>query len=470
MDELVEGVLAIGARLSPHNGSSRHIHPTAVTGNVLTIALHVPLLQVGRKAVQVLVVGEDRLRLGVEEIVIPDAEQSHNDGQVLRKRRRTEVLVQVVGTGEQLLEVLEAEGDGDGKTDCRPQTVATAHPVPELEHVRLVNAEFLNLWAVRRDGDEVLCDTPFGVALVKLQHGLAGRRGVEDRLLGREGLARNDKERLSDVDLLEHLREVRAVDVRHKVHLELVGGVGLQGLRDHHRAEVAAADANVDHVGNGLAAVALPLARADLVRECFHLVQYTINAGHHVDAVHEDRAVTPVAQSNVQHSTALRNVDFVAAEHHVARVLDVPGLREVQEQLHGLLRRDVLGVVQKEHVAVLALVAALERQRGAELGRALLVSLKQSRHAGVVHVGVVLLQLSPLRRLRQIRRRQTAVRHTSDKVLRCGKLRHGCNGVLGLREGQHLHEAVHKRGHLLLFKIEFVLSVGCSGVVGHDHK
>lgn len=60
-------------------------------------------------------------------------------------------------------------------------------------------------------------------------------------------------------------------------------------------------DADVDHVGDGLAGPALPLARADRVGELLHLLQDLVHGGHHVLAVDHDRAVGAIAQRDVQH-------------------------------------------------------------------------------------------------------------------------------------------------------------------------
>src|SRR5215510_14889172 len=74
VDQLVEGVLAVRARLAPEDGAGRHIDGLTVAVDALAIALHVALLEVGSKAVHVLVIGKNRVRLGPEEIVVPDTQ------------------------------------------------------------------------------------------------------------------------------------------------------------------------------------------------------------------------------------------------------------------------------------------------------------------------------------------------------------------------------------------------------------
>ena len=47
VDELVEGMLTVGSRLPPDNGSGLIVHPPAFQVDVLPVALHVELLEVG---------------------------------------------------------------------------------------------------------------------------------------------------------------------------------------------------------------------------------------------------------------------------------------------------------------------------------------------------------------------------------------------------------------------------------------
>lgn len=49
VDQLVEGVLAVGARLTPDDGASLVVNRLAVAIHVLAVGLHVALLEVGRK-------------------------------------------------------------------------------------------------------------------------------------------------------------------------------------------------------------------------------------------------------------------------------------------------------------------------------------------------------------------------------------------------------------------------------------
>ena len=72
MDQLVEGMLAVGPRLAPIDGAGIIGDFSAIEGHVFAIALHGQLLQIGRKALEILLVGQHRDGLGAEEVVVPN--------------------------------------------------------------------------------------------------------------------------------------------------------------------------------------------------------------------------------------------------------------------------------------------------------------------------------------------------------------------------------------------------------------
>ena len=198
----------------------------------------------------VLVVRQDRVGLGAPEVRVPDAEHAEDDRQVLLDRRGAEVLVHLEAAGQQLLEVIHADHARDRQADRAPQRVATADPIPELEHVRGVDAERGDRLRVRRQRDEVLRDRL--VVFQLLEQPRARGLRVRDRLLRRERLRRDDEQRGLGIEVSHGLGEVRRVDVRDEVRAEVLLPVRAQRLGHHHRAEIRAADADVDDVGDRL--------------------------------------------------------------------------------------------------------------------------------------------------------------------------------------------------------------------------
>jgi hypothetical protein len=114
----------------------------------------------------------------------------------------------------------------------------------------------------------------------------------------------------------------------------------------HDRAQVRAADADVDHVADPLPGVPGPLPRPDLVGEGPHPAQHLVHVGHHVLAVHDQLGPGRHPQGHVQHGPVLGHVDVLAAEHGVP-ALGHPGLLgQLDQQAQGLVGDPVLGVVQ----------------------------------------------------------------------------------------------------------------------------
>ena len=353
VDELVEGVLAVRTRFAPEDRAGLVIDAQGVAVNGLAVRFHVGLLEVGGKAVQVLVVREHRVAGSAEEVVVPHADEGEDDRHVLVGRGGLEVLIHLVGALVELHVVLEADAESDGEADGRPQGVAAAHPIPEFEHVCGVDTEGGDGFSVGGKRHEMLGNGLF-VAIESLEDGGLGGFGVRHGFKSREGLGSDDEERFFDVHLLEGLGHVGAVDVGDKVNFRrcLAGnglvGIGLQSFGHHHRAQVGAADTDVHHVLDGLAGVALPLAATDQVGKVFHVLEHGANFGHHVLAVDANRVFALVAECGVEHGALFGGVNLFAGEVLLAHVFEVRGLEQVLELSHGLVGDDVLGVVQEE--------------------------------------------------------------------------------------------------------------------------
>src|SRR5207244_2347259 len=80
MDELIERMLAVGAGLAPINRPGLIVDWRALERDVLAIRFHRELLQIGGKALQVLLVRQHRDGLRAEKVVVPDSEQAHQNG------------------------------------------------------------------------------------------------------------------------------------------------------------------------------------------------------------------------------------------------------------------------------------------------------------------------------------------------------------------------------------------------------
>src|SRR5271155_5345476 len=93
VDELVERMLPVGARLATVNRSGLVVYQRAFERDVLAVRFHRELLQVGGKALDVLLVWQLRNGLRAEKIFVPDPEQAHQHRQIALERRRAKMLV-----------------------------------------------------------------------------------------------------------------------------------------------------------------------------------------------------------------------------------------------------------------------------------------------------------------------------------------------------------------------------------------
>ena len=93
MDQLIERMLTIGARLAPDNRAGLIVHGPAFEIHMFAVALHLQLLQIGWKACEGCRIGHDSDCLRLEEIIIPNGKQSEQDRQVHAKRRGTKMLI-----------------------------------------------------------------------------------------------------------------------------------------------------------------------------------------------------------------------------------------------------------------------------------------------------------------------------------------------------------------------------------------
>ena len=246
VDQLVERVLAVGARLAPEDLPGERGDRGAVAAHRLAVALHRQLLQVGGQPVQVLAVGQHGVRLRAEEVDVPDVEQALDDRQVLLERRGAEVPVDGVHAREELAELLLADRDHEGEADRGVDRVAPAHPVPEAEHVGLVDAERRDLLGVRRHRHEVLGDR----LLARRRARRAASRGRRAALVSVSRVVNVLDETMNSVVAGSRSRSASETSVGSMLETKRIvrsrSRVVLQRLVGHDGAEVRAADADVD--------------------------------------------------------------------------------------------------------------------------------------------------------------------------------------------------------------------------------
>ena len=263
--------------------------------------------------------------------------------------RGAEVLVDRVEAGQHLVEGHPSDGDHERKADGRVVRVAAADPVPEHEHVVGVDPELGHGLGVGRHGDEVLGHgVVAGLVAQALEEPVPGGRRVGQRLERGERLGADDEQRGGRVEVVGGGVEVDRVDVGDEAAREAGHRLVGQGLGGHGRAEVGAADADVDDGPDALAGGAHPVAVADALGQLAHLVEDVVDVLGDVLAVDRELLGGGHAECHVEDGAVLGRVDVLAFEHGVAAGLDAGGPGDVHEEGHGVVGDAVLGVVQDE--------------------------------------------------------------------------------------------------------------------------
>ncbi len=119
VDQLVKGVLAVGARFAPDDRPGLVAHPAPAAVDAFAVGFHVGLLQIGRETVKVLFVGKHRVGLGAEKIVVPDAQERHDDRHVPLEGRIPEMVVHGVEALQERHEMIIPDGDHQWKARWR---------------------------------------------------------------------------------------------------------------------------------------------------------------------------------------------------------------------------------------------------------------------------------------------------------------------------------------------------------------
>ena len=400
MDQLVEGVLAVGAGLAPEDLAGLVGDGAAVAAHGLAVGLHGQLLQVRGEAVQVLGVGQDSVRVGAQEVRVPHVEQAHQQGHVLLGRGLGEVTVHRMETGKEVGEALGADRDGQRGAHGGIHGVAAAHPAPEAEGVGRIDAKLGNLVQGSRHGDEVLGNRFLLGGLVGDDAALTQAveqpgthdLGVRDGLERREGLGGHDHEGRLGVQVLRGLARVSGVDVGDEAALQALLHVGLKGLVGHDGAQVGAADADVDNGLDRLAGDADPLAGADATGEGVDLLENLVHVGDRVLAVDRQGVGRGAAQRGMQDGTVLGDVNVLARKHAVAQLENTGLLREGEEVAHQRGAHKVLrqvdvqvSSVEGERLGAVGVVREQLAQVGIEVVDQLVERVPRGGHRRVDH-------------------------------------------------------------------------------------
>ena len=175
-------------------------------------------------------------------------------------------------------------------------------------------------------------------------------RRVLHRLLRRECLRADDEERRRRIKLFQRVGDVRAVDIGDEMEAEIIRREGAERAHRHGRAEVRAADADVDDRRQRLSRRAFHGAGAHPPGEETGARPLGEDIGHDVAPRRHHRTAGEIAQRGVQDRARLARIDDRAGEHGVALFFNPRGAGEREEQLHRLVGDEVFGIIEKETV------------------------------------------------------------------------------------------------------------------------
>ena len=382
MNQLIKRMLPVRARLPPHDRPGGICHHLAVFRDALAVAFHVALLEIRGEPRQILVIRQQRRALRAKEIAIPNPQQRQNHRHVFLKRCRRKMAVHGMKAIQHAHKVFRTNRNHQRQPDGGSQRITPADPIPKLKHVGGINPERLNFPLGRGNRHKV---TRHRRRIAQLPHKPIPRRGrVGHRFLRGERLGRDNKKRLCRVQIAGGLGQMRAIHIGHKAHRQVAPAKRLQRLIRHRRPQIAAPDANVDNVANGLAREAQPVTGAHARGKRAHLVQHRTNRWHHILTIHRNGRVGAIAQRNVQHRAVFRLVDFLPGKHRLDFIAQTGNARQRLQQPHRLGGNQVFGIIQIPRTH-------FEAERCPARG----VFGKQRPHGRRLHDGSVLLQRLP---------------------------------------------------------------------------
>ena len=308
VQQLIEGVLAVGARLAEDDGAGHIIHRLAKAVDGLAVGLHVQLLQVRREAAERLGIRQHGGVRIAEHVALVHADQRVEHGRILQQILVFGELVRLGSALEELREDLRTERQGQHRAaDGGGGGVAAADEVVHKE-----GGEIIGALGQRRglagDGDHVLGGVKARLGQRVLDEGLVGQR-----LQRRAGLGDEHEQRVRHVDFAEHARRVVGVDVADELclHLERAVDPGPVLQRQVHRAgaQVAAADADLHDGGELLARGVGDLAGVHLAGQLRDAGLLLDIEGALVDAVGDHRLAQLAAAQVMQHAAVFAGVD-----------------------------------------------------------------------------------------------------------------------------------------------------------------
>jgi hypothetical protein len=147
---------------------------------------------------------------------------------------------------------------------------------------------------------------------------------------------------------MDRFGEVGPIDVGNEPEGHPAIAVVLECFVRHHRSEVGAPDADVDHITNPFARMTRPGAVPDPIGEFGHLVKHRVDLGYHVLAIDNDRCPFGRPESYVQDGSVLRDIYLLASKHGIDPRSQAAFLRQLKEKFKSLVGDPIFRIVYTE--------------------------------------------------------------------------------------------------------------------------
>ena len=182
---------------------------------MLAVALHRQLLQIGREALQILLVGQDGDGLRAEEIGVPERQQPHQHRQVLLERRGAEVLVHLHGSRRACRGSCPGRSRSSSTGRSPNPSNSGRRPSPRTRTCspcRCRTSPPRRRWSKRRRN----AWRPLSRRRQTASAQSRARLRIGHRFQRREGFRGDDEQRLGRIQIAHRLGEIGAIDVGDK--------------------------------------------------------------------------------------------------------------------------------------------------------------------------------------------------------------------------------------------------------------
>ena len=256
------------------------------------------------------------------------------------------MLVHLVKAGEHLAEMVGADGDHHATGRWPNPSSSGRRPSPKTRTCWPCRCRIWRLpWHSSRRRRSA-GRWPFRRA-ERCRAPRAGRAGVGQRFERGECLRRDDEQRFGRIEIASRFGQVGAVDVRDEAERQIAVAVGPQGFISHDRAEIGAADADVDDVFDRACRCGPSTRRCGCGRQS----RPSCRAPHELWARrfrHRRRSMLPRGARRATCSTGRFSVVLIRSPANIAsmRSRKARFFRQAQQQPQRFVGNAVFGVVE----------------------------------------------------------------------------------------------------------------------------